>query len=139
MNALSSSTNMIRVKINNKWLTNCLIDSGASKSAADAAYIKRLGLTVRTLDESDPKFLLTANAQPVHCVGKVDLNFCVQGLNIVQTCLVLPNLSNDILLGTDFLIDKKAILILKLLAFHCMVMSYELHLRKAQGVAVWLC
>ena len=101
---------MVRIKVNDQWLTEVLIDSGASRSVIDANYSKRLGLAVRTLDENDPKFLLTANAQPVQCLGKVELNMCIQGLNVVHDFLVLPDLSNQLLVGTDFLIGKKCIL-----------------------------
>ena len=101
---------MVRLKVNDHWLTEILLDSGASRSVLDSNYAKRLGLAVRPLEDNDPKFMLTANAQPVQCLGKVDLNLCVQGLNVVHSFLVLPDLSNQMLLGTDFLIDKKCIL-----------------------------
>src|ERR1700690_1784310 len=109
LNALSASTNMVRLKINNQWMTETLIDSGASRSAIDAEFSKRLGLAIQPLEGDDPKILLTANGQTVSCLGRVELNLYVQGLNIVHTVLVLPNLSNKLLLGTDFMIDKKCI------------------------------
>ena len=65
----------------------------------------------RVLDRSPKNFKLSvvgepavsANSQPLDIRGKCDLEICVDGVNIVHSVLVAADVTQDCLLGIDFL------------------------------------
>ena len=47
--------------------------------------------------------MVSANGQPLDIRGKCDLEICVDGVNVVHSVLVAADVTQDCLLGIDFL------------------------------------
>ena len=86
-----------------------LLDSGAEKSIANLAFIKRIPHKT-ILDPPQVINFIVANGQSIKAVGIVDLKLEIAGKIIHHTFHILPGLKNDIILGRDFMTKHKVVL-----------------------------
>jgi len=84
-------------------MTSALVDTGCARSSCSVNFAKRIKAKILPLESGDVRQLIAANCQPIHVIGRVDLDINVRGLVMPFTFLVLDRLSHNLLLGADFL------------------------------------
>ena len=60
------------------------------------------------LQEGDIRRLVAANGKIMNVKGNVDIPLNINGLTVVHTFLVLPYITQDLILGVDFLTKTEA-------------------------------
>ena len=103
--------NKILIKIKNQRLV-ALVDSGAKCSCVDENLAKKLNFQPLR-ENGDPTFLYGANGNPMPVLGTVIMEINVQGLRLPASFRVIRNLTQKVILGTDFLEQNSAIIDLK--------------------------
>jgi hypothetical protein len=90
---------------------NTLIDSGASISAISDNKLKSI-LRGRHIDIRSPvcPFIRIANGQEIRVIGETSFPISIGGTKTQVYVVILPTLSQDLILGRDFLIKSKVIL-----------------------------
>jgi len=96
-----------------------LVDTGATRSVISAKFMSKLG--VRPTVSADMSDLLTANNSPMHSLGQVELNVCLDGLIVPHTFTVVDSLHHNCILGLDFLLATNA----KLNFQDCLISFYD--------------
>ena len=87
-----------------------LIDSGSVQNLISLKLVQRLNLEVQPLLSGDLRWLFAAEGSRLKVNSFVEVNFNFSGLIIACRLLVIHNLSESVLVGTDFLKEKRVIL-----------------------------
>ena len=89
------------------WLNSkqvkCLLDTGSVVTLISEPFAKKHKIPVTPLTDSTTAELISANTSSIEVVGVADFNINVSGLSLSVTARVARVLSQDIILGTDFL------------------------------------
>ena len=99
--------NEIRVQIQHKSIS-ALIDTGAIRSLISDKMARNLHLEILPLQPGDNRRLVTANGSLMKVIGRTSVELKINGLTITYDFLILPNITQDLILGIDFLTDNKA-------------------------------
>ena len=78
-----------------------LVDSGSSYSLISEAFANRLNLEINTINNTTKLF--AAEGSNLNILGSAEMYFNVAGLNVEHTFLVVTNLAETWIIGTDFL------------------------------------
>ena len=73
-------------------------------------FVKRLGVRIAKIDPGDDQILFAANGGRIRVVGKVSLTIKVGGLNIPYDFLVVNQLTQNLILGINFLQFSRALI-----------------------------
>ena len=87
-----------------------LIDSGAVQSLISETFAKRLNLKIQPLLQNDSTYLFAAEGSRLHVKGFIETNINFSGLLIPCRLLIITNLGESVLLGTDFLKENGVVL-----------------------------
>jgi len=98
--------NFNSVKI--KHLITNAIDTGAVHSCVSLSFVKRLNLEFRIIPTSNKKRFYTADGEPMHVLGTVNLTLDIQDFEIQVTFHVLSRLQFNVILKVQFLTQTKA-------------------------------
>jgi len=101
--------NSIKVKIFDHFVV-ALIDSGSGLSVISERLVRKLRLKIENLDRGQNSILIAANGSPINVKGKVSICIKLGGLSVPFDCLVVENLSQNLILGVDFLESTKALI-----------------------------
>ena len=85
-----------------------LVDTGAGSSVISERLIRKLGMKIKPLDKNDLSVLSTADGNLIKVKGKVCLSIKLNGLTVPYDFLVVPAITEDLILGIDFLSHTKA-------------------------------
>ena len=80
-----------------------LVDTGSAVTLVHQRVIDRSPKNFKLRVVGEP--VVSGNGQPLDVRGKCDLEICVDGVNVVHSVLVAADVTQDCLLGVDFL-DK---------------------------------
>src|SRR5215469_16357444 len=83
--------------------TVALIDTGACKSCINAYMLRKINVDVRPLDRNEQKLLFSADGRGLNVLGTVNLDVNLEGCISTFNFYVLENLSQGVILGSDFL------------------------------------
>jgi gag-polyprotein putative aspartyl protease len=98
----------LKIRLNGKQF-NFLVDTGSSKSCVRLDVVRDiLKLPINALNDDDAKSLISASGEMIHVCGTVCLNLNLNGVPYVHRFAVLNKLTNEFILGSDFLIATKA-------------------------------
>ena len=78
-----------------------LVDTGSAVTLVHQRVLNRSPQNFKLSVVGEP--VVSANGQPLDIRGKCDLEICVDGVNIVHSVLVAADVTQDCLLGIDFL------------------------------------
>ena len=84
-----------------------LLDSGASRSIVSHKFVQRFKLNISPLTTGDALVLKTANGEPMNVLGKITLDIKINGLITPYEFYVLQNISHDLIVGLDHLMNNK--------------------------------
>lgn len=101
--------NRIKVKIYSTFV-NSLIDTGSSYSVCSEWLIKRLRLPVEKIDSGDPEVLYGAEGAQIPITGKTVIPVKLNGLIVPFDFLIAGKLTQNLILGHNFLIHTKALI-----------------------------
>ena len=90
--------------------TEALIDTGCGLSVTSRNFVSRLHLNFGVLQPGDPKMLIGANGSHINVLGKITLSIKLNGLTVPFDFLVADRLTQNIILGHDFLTETKALI-----------------------------
>ena len=100
------NSNRINIVINDVD-TIALVDTGASQSCISTYMLRKFDANVKPLNETQQKLLLSADGRRLNVIGTVDLSVNINGDVSTFTFYVLPNLSQGVILGSNFLSHYK--------------------------------
>ena len=101
--------NKIRVKIFNTFIVS-LIGTGCSVTVISENIARKLKIQITPLSPDDTKFLFGANGNRIKLFGKANISVKIGGLAIPYDFSVVQNLTQDLILGHDFLTTTKALI-----------------------------
>ena len=78
-----------------------LVDTGSAVTLVHQRVLNRSPQNFKLSVVGEP--VVSANGQPLDIRGKCDLEICVDGVNVVHSVLVAADVTQDCLLGIDFL------------------------------------
>ena len=78
-----------------------LVDTGSAVTLVHQRVLDRSPKNFKLSVVGEP--VVSANGQPLNIRGKCDLQICVDGVNVVHSVLVAADVTQDCLLGMDFL------------------------------------
>ena len=78
-----------------------LVDTGSAVTLVHQRVLNRSPQNFKLSVVGEP--VVSANGQPLDIRGKCDLEICVDGVNVVHSVLVPADVTQDCLLGIDFL------------------------------------
>ena len=78
-----------------------LVDTGSAVTLVHQRVLNRSPKNFKLSVVGEP--VVSANGQPLDIRGKCDLEICVDGVNVVHSVLVAADVTQDCLLGIDFL------------------------------------
>jgi hypothetical protein len=84
-----------------------LIDSGSAKSIVSEKFVHKFGLQILPLTTGDVRVPKAANGNPLHVLGKIEIDIKINGLITPYEFYVLSDISHDLILGFNYLIDNK--------------------------------
>ena len=79
-----------------------LIDSGAARSIISENFAKKLQINIQSLETGDLKILTAINGNPLSVVGKMNLPIKINGLIIEFEFLVISEIRQNLIIGSDF-------------------------------------
>ena len=94
--------NYLLARLNSKQV-KCLLDTGSVVTLISEPFAKKHKIPVNPLIDSSMAELISANTSSIEVIGVADFNINVSGLSLSVTARVARVLSQDIILGTDFL------------------------------------
>ena len=83
-----------------------MIDTGAVRCLITERLAYKLPFEIDPLREGDTTMLVTANGKLMHVKGTIEVPLIINGLTFVHRFLIMPNLTQDLILGLDFLTRK---------------------------------
>jgi len=95
------------VTVNHKNVL-ALIDTGANRTVASENWRRQVGEKLIPLDAGEVRCLYAADGRRVQISGKIQCNFNISGLTIPFTVLIVPNLTQKLIIGQDMLQFTKA-------------------------------
>jgi len=73
-------------------------------------FARKLGIEILRIEKGDITVMVTADGNPIHVVGKSLLSIKLGGLTVPFEFLVVRRLSQNLILGIDFLKHTKAVI-----------------------------
>ena len=102
------NNNYITIKIGHKSIST-LLDTG-SGSTMNERVARELRLTINPSCKGDSRRLLTASGTLLYVVKSCDLNINISGLIVPYNVLIVRNLQESLILGSDFLSKNDVII-----------------------------
>jgi RNA:NAD 2'-phosphotransferase (TPT1/KptA family) len=102
--------NIVKIQVNGKGFYDCLVDTGAARSCIEEHFAKRVGAQILPADKNDLIFFISADGGAMKVQGKAILTLTIGNVGYIQVFHVLSNLTIDILLGGDFLLENRVTL-----------------------------
>ena len=87
-----------------------MLDTGCGTSVVSERLIRKLGLKILPVDEGQATSLIAANGNVLPVIGKQLLTLKIGGMSIPYEFLIVSKLTQDLILGIDFLTDTKAVI-----------------------------
>jgi len=103
------NNNYITIKIGHKSIRT-LLDTGSGCTIMNERVARELRLTINSLRKGDSRRLLTASGTPLYVEGSCDLNINFSGLIVPHNVLIVRNLQESLILGSDFLSKNDVII-----------------------------
>ena len=103
------NNNYIIIKIGYKSIRT-LLDTGSGSTIMSERLARELKLPLMPLRKGDHRRLVTASGTPLHVVANCDLNINFVGLVIPYNVLVVRNLQENLIMGSDFLSQNNVII-----------------------------
>ena len=94
----------------NRRVTRCLLDSGSRYSLASLSWCQSHNIPIKPLEFGQQTNLWSANGSPLQIHGSISLDIRIKGLNFPTDLLVISDLSDQIILGTNFMSTYNVIL-----------------------------
>ena len=101
------NSSQIQIRILHKLLP-ALVDTGATNSIVTIKLVGALRLRMDPPSDSHPKSFIAADNRPIKILGTVSLPVKLNGLTVPFDFFVLDDLSQEIILGMDFLTATQA-------------------------------
>ena len=97
------NNNYISIRIGHKSIRT-LLYTGSGSTIMNERVARELRLTINPLCKGDNRRLLTASGRPtpLYVVGSFDLNINFSGLIVPDNVLIVHNLQENLILGSDF-------------------------------------
>ena len=86
-----------------------MLDTGSSQSLISEELARRLKINFGLLDTGDSRVLFAANCGSIRVVGKCLLSVKLGGLTVPFQFLIIRQLSQDLVIGIDFLNHTRAV------------------------------
>ena len=80
-----------------------LIDTGANRTVGSEQWRQQVGEKLQNLDPGELKYLFAADGRRVEISGKIHCNFNINGLTIPFPVLIVPHLTQKVIIGQDML------------------------------------
>ena len=93
--------NYLLARLNSK-LVKCLLDTGSVVTLISESFAKKHKIPITPITDPTRAELISANTSTIEIVGMADFN--ISGLSLPVTARVARVLSQDVILGTDFLL-----------------------------------
>src|SRR6267154_3160484 len=103
------NSNKIKVKIFNDFVV-ALIDTGYGTSCMSSRLVEKLRVKILNLDVDQKSVLFGANGSPMRVKGKALISMKLGGLTVPYEFLVVDGLSQNLILGIDFLKSTQAVI-----------------------------
>ena len=94
--------NYLLARLNSKQV-KCLLDTGSVVTLISEPFAKKQKIPITPITDPTMAELISANTSSIEVMGIADFNINVSGLSLSVTARVARVLSQDIILGTDFL------------------------------------
>lgn len=94
----------------NKKKKRAVLDSGAESTLVDFKTAKELNLIIQPMDDSWNTVYVAANGGDLKILGWSLMEVTLGSYTVRQKCIIINNLSTEVLLGTDMLVDHGMIL-----------------------------
>ncbi|HSN23527.1 MAG TPA: retropepsin-like aspartic protease [Methylomicrobium sp.] len=106
VNTVTSDTltnnSFITVQVNRK-ISRALLDTGSHHSLVSSRFARSHHLAIKPLSAGQTQHLFAANSSRLEVLGTVEVEPRIKGLIFPITAMVIEHLSDDFLLGTDFI------------------------------------
>jgi len=94
--------NYLLARLNSKQV-KCLLDTGSVATLISESLAKKHKIPITPITDPTMAELISANTSSIEVIGIADFNINVSGLSLPVTARVTRVLSQDVILGTDFL------------------------------------
>jgi len=105
----SSVSLSLAVKIYQMKLS-AIVDSGCVFNCIDSKLVKRLNLTVKPFENDELGIARSVTGEIINCNGMCEVPLKFSGIICVTPMRVMENMTDNILLGTPFLIDNEVMM-----------------------------
>lgn len=75
---------------------------------ASEHWRRQIGAELLQLEQEEQRFLFAADGRRVEIIGKIQCDFNINGLVVPYTALIVPNLTQKLIIGQDMLKHTKA-------------------------------
>ena len=79
-----------------------LLDSGSARTICSENFFQKLNVSLEPLQDGESKRMFAANGSAISVIGKASLNVKINGLIIPFEFLVLKQITQNVILGSDF-------------------------------------
>jgi len=86
------------------------LDTGSHVSLLKSTLANKLNLSLRDTQPGELSFLFAAEGSKLHVNGIADITFNVSGVFISHSVYVVSNLSEALILGSDFMSENQVII-----------------------------
>ena len=104
-----SDSNRIYVYLKGRKI-RALLDTGSCATCISSDLVKTLKISIESLQPGSINSYFTANNTPLNVLGTAELDINLQGLIIPFTAVVMDNLSDRLIIGSNFLESTNAVI-----------------------------
>jgi hypothetical protein len=106
---LDMSFNTVRIKIFN-YFQVALLDTGCGTSVVSERLVRKLRLPITPIRDGESSVLFGASGHTIHVLGRTEISLKLGGLTVPFNFLVVQPLTQDLILGLDFLESTRAVI-----------------------------